>query len=191
MSTIKVDTIQKTNGSAPELSDLGVTTGYEHHWWAYNGSQGLSADSVDVLDSFTTLHNVSSTYHNYYKQLGSTSFTESSGVFTFPRTGTWKIDFVLNVQDNDASSRHLNAIIDISNDSGNNYVQFYGGYGAFIYVTSNTYAQVHATRLVNVTDTSTFRCRLKGLSNTALDVVRTYPNTAFTNVIFERVSDAQ
>ena len=89
-----------------QVNEFGFS-GYEHHWWAYNGSQGLSANSADVLTSFTTLHNVSSTYHNYYKQLGNTSFTQSSGIFTFPRTGTWKIHFVMNLLDNDASSDTL------------------------------------------------------------------------------------
>ena len=173
-----------------QVNEFGFS-GYEHHWWAYNGSQGLSANSADVLDSFTTLHNVSSTYHNYYKQLGNTSFTHSSGIFTFPRTGTWKIHFVLNLLDNDASSRHINAYIDISADSGSSYVSFNGGYGAFVHVTSNTYAQVDATRLVNVTDASTFRCRFQGYSNTAIDTVMKYDNQGFSNVTFERIGESQ
>ena len=59
-----------------QVNEFGFS-GYEHHWWAYNGSQGLSADSADVLNSFTTLHNVSSTYHNYYKQLGNNALEYS------------------------------------------------------------------------------------------------------------------
>ena len=173
-----------------QVNEFGFS-GYEHHWWAYNGSQGLSANSADVLTSFTTLHNVSSTYHNYYKQLGNTSFTQSSGIFTFPRTGTWKIHFVMNLLDNDASSRHINAYIDISADSGSSYVSFNGGYGAFIHVSSNSYAQVDATRLVNVTNASTFRCRFQGYSNTAIDTVQKYDNQGFSNVTFERIGESQ
>ena len=30
-----------------QVNEFGFS-GYEHHWWAYNGSQGLSADSADT-----------------------------------------------------------------------------------------------------------------------------------------------
>tara|TARA_X000001382_G_C3096825_1_gene155354 strand:+ start:57 stop:647 length:591 start_codon:yes stop_codon:yes gene_type:complete len=196
MSTLKVDTIQKTNGSAPELSDLGVTTGYEVHWWGYSGSQSTGADSIVYLNAFTTFNNTDDADGtnegvSLFKEIGSNSFTHSSGVWTFPRTGTWKITATINLQDNDADSRHVNISIDISSNSGSSYSPFNTGYDHFKYISSNTYLNLTGYRIVNVTDASTFRCRIGVLSNTDLDVIRNKADFSPSHLMFERVADAQ
>ncbi len=195
-SILKVDTIQKANGSAPEVTDLGITTGYEVHWWGYSGTQSTGADSIAYLNGFTTFNDTEDADGtnegvSLFKEIGSNSFTQSSGVFTFPRTGVWKITATINLQDNDADSRHVNISIEVSSDSGSSYSPFNTGYDHFKYISSNTYINLTGYRIVNVTNASTFRCRIGVLSNTDLDVIRNKADFSQSHLMFERVADAQ
>ena len=197
-TNLQVTNVKKLDGSAPELSDLGIKSPYEIHWWAYAGSQTPSADTNLLLTSFTTINNTndfdagSNQGVSSFTQVGTVDFSHSSGVFTFPRTGVWKITATLNLQDDDNHSRHVNSWLEISTNSGTSWSQYNPGYGNFNRpVSSNNYDTITGCRIVNVTNTSTFRFRWQVLSNTAIDRIRTSDDAGGTNVVFERVADAQ
>jgi len=89
-----------------------------------------------------------------------TGMTESSGVFTFPSTGIWKITFVTSIYVNNEDDRGPKIEIDISSNSGGAYSMVAQNF-SFIKATSSSYTHtgVMTSTIVDVTDASTFRAR--------------------------------
>tara|TARA_B100000282_G_scaffold220125_1_gene163410 strand:+ start:537 stop:1133 length:597 start_codon:yes stop_codon:yes gene_type:complete len=94
-----------------------------------------------------------------YDKIG-TGMTESSGVFTFPSTGIYRIDFQGHSKRTDnITVASINATIQGSTNSGSNYSDlaqstFHIG-GA-----NNSHGQAYCTAIFDVTDTSTHRLRV-------------------------------
>ena len=84
------------------------------------------------------------------------SMTESSGVFTFPSTGIYKISFYANWLDQSASNDYLGQKIQYSTDSGSNYSD---GTVGWVSGETNDYASQTVDMLLDVTDVSTHRVR--------------------------------
>ena len=84
------------------------------------------------------------------------SMTQSSGVFTFPSTGIYKISFYGNWLDQSASNDYLGQKIQYSTDSGSNYSD---GTVGWVHTETNDYASQTVSMLLDVTNTSTHRVR--------------------------------
>ena len=90
-----------------------------------------------------------------------TGMSESSGIFTFPSTGIWRVSMFRNIYGNNETDRGAKTNIDVSSDSGSNYdlVSF-----SFCNTHSDeSVGYVHsssvASALVDVTNASNFRVR--------------------------------
>ena len=84
------------------------------------------------------------------------SMTESSGVFTFPSTGIYKIEFFANWLDQSANNDYLGQKIQYSTDSGSSYSD---GAVGWVSGETNDYASQTVDMLLDVTDVSTHRVR--------------------------------
>jgi hypothetical protein len=89
-----------------------------------------------------------------------TGMSQSSGVFTFPSTGIWKITFVTSVYVNNEDDRGPKIEIDISSNSGGAYIMVAQNF-SFLHATSSSYTHngVMTSTIVDVTNASTFRAR--------------------------------
>ena len=90
-----------------------------------------------------------------------TGMTESSGIFTFPSTGIWRVSMFRNIYGNNETDRGAKTNIDVSSDSGSNY-------DLVSFSFCNTHSDesvgfVHsssvASAFVDVTNASNFRVR--------------------------------
>ena len=88
-----------------------------------------------------------------------TGMTESSGVFTFPRTGLYLIRVHLSVNTISDNLSYCGPYIQISTNSGGAYDRVSEGYTAVDHGTRYTNASSEA--IVSVSNVSTFRCRLE------------------------------
>ena len=88
-----------------------------------------------------------------------TGMTQSSGIFTFPSTGFWRIAFTHSVYIN-GDDRSASAYIKISSDSGSSYDSVAESH-VFMQVTGSNFTHNHATTnvIIDVTNASTFRAR--------------------------------
>ena len=88
-----------------------------------------------------------------------TGMSESSGVFSFPSTGYWKIMFHSNFY---SGGDHQTCIvyIKVSTDSGGSYTYNTDGYGDLYFNSGNGYQSAEATQILKVTNTSTFKITL-------------------------------
>jgi hypothetical protein len=89
------------------------------------------------------------------------SMTQSSGVFTFPSTGIYKVSFYGIWLDQSASNDYLGQEIQYSTDSGSNYSQGAVGY---VSAATNDYASNTVSMLFDVTNVSTHKIRFKAQS---------------------------
>ena len=89
-----------------------------------------------------------------------TGMTESSGVFSFPKTGFYLIRVTLSISTVSGHNlAYCGPYIDISNDSGSNYDRVSESYTQMDHGTR--YSTVNSEAFVSVTSTSTFRCRIE------------------------------
>lgn len=84
------------------------------------------------------------------------SMTQSSGVFTFPSTGIYKVSFYGTWLDQSASNDYLGQKIQYSTDSGSNYSD---GTVGWVSGETNDYASQTVSMLFDVTNVSTHRVR--------------------------------
>ena len=96
-----------------------------------------------------------------------TGMSESSGVFTFPSTGIWRIDWDTNGKYNGSSRELATRIAITTDDSSYSYVT---EAGSFVQQTDSntTYYSVHAQGIVDITNVSTHK--VKFFHNTASTV---------------------
>ena len=84
------------------------------------------------------------------------AMTESSGVFTFPSTGIYKISFFGTWLDQSANNDYLGQKIQYSTDSGSNYSD---GTVGWVSAQTNDYASQTVSFFFDVTNVSTHRVK--------------------------------
>ena len=185
--------IQATNLQVDNIKHSGGTTGltidssgnvtesnFAMSWWVKTdntevvGSGGLTIDDwTEINDSYG------------FKRVGG-AFTVSSGAFTFPSTGLWKVSTQLFFNSNDPS-RYVSASIAWASTSMTRYTH--------IMDSSNdqVYASLSATRYCNVTNTnqtlvlsaaSAVNVNIRGVGDGSNGV-------GITDIVFQRIAPPQ
>jgi len=86
------------------------------------------------------------------------SMSESSGVFTFPSTGIYYIQFICAYYDSATAQRYLGAQIETTiNNSA--YTTASINYGSFPSISGATHTTVVTSTIFDVEDTSTHKCK--------------------------------
>ena len=92
-----------------------------------------------------------------YGRLG-TGMSESSGVFTFPSTGIWKIEFYCSIEHNSAGASQYNTVVIQTTTDGTNFgsasesytnipnSNFYNGSGSISFIFDCTNTSTHKAR---------------------------------------------
>ena len=119
-----------------------------------------------------------------------TGMSESSGVFTFPSTGLWKVTPQVEiVTSNSDTVVGVNA--EVSSDSGSNY-----DFRGWLLVRGtaadpNGGGAMSRSFLINVTDASTFRFKLVTTSLGSGSNIAGNTDYDRTSIMFERITDSQ
>jgi len=151
--------------------------------WALSTGTSASTGSNIISSNWYRFATASDTH---FPQLGG-AMTQSSGVFTFPSTGFWVLDFTLggyNVSDN--SGTYFGGQIFFSDDSGSSYDRISTGYTNMM--GSQDHGLVFIKSYVDVTNAST--CRVKFHTNlSASKTIFGDNNEMRTGVVFTRIGD--
>ena len=179
-SVLKVSSIQDPTNSNTALSidssgRVTMANTVEIDMWMLTASHTTNAD---ISSGWSRPPYATASY-------AGTGMTESSGVFTFPSTGLWKVTgtFFIVAVSGDTSA---GIIIQVSTNSGTNFTTTGGCFASESINNSSSFQT-----LVNVTNASTTQFKLvsSGLnsgSNITGDASRDY-----SSLIFERITDAQ
>ena len=194
MSEIKVDTVGPrvdngtlTIGAAGDTVNIAGTAGTgfptsgitaASQWRLTTGFSGVS--SAEPIASNWELSDTPG-----YGSLGS-NMTESSGIFTFPSTGYWRIWALINFNINGQSLYNSCAIMaTVNNSSYTNATDSY----TCINTSGNGYASTSGDFIFDVTNTSTHKVRLDTvLQNTSTNVAGSSSHLA-TGMTFIRLGD--
>ena len=172
---LKVDAIQDASGGN-EIKPSGL------------------APEIDMY-RLTAVHNTTATL-TAWERVDDATFTKigtgmsvSSGIFTFPKTGVYKITMFSGIQNNSGDTGTV-LVAEISSDSGSNFDET-----IFLTVTGDTpnyrQATVSGVGIVNVTNTSTFQFRAEAKSFSSGSSIPGHTDKTRTGILFERIADAQ
>ena len=186
-STLKVNTIQHTGGtSAVSIDSAGQVslpnTTMIQQWQL---TSAVSANDT-VLSPFAL-----STISSQTNAMVGPSMSHSSGIFTFPKTGLYKVTMdMMGINGGSSQDNYINVRINLSTDSGSNYTiikeVISGG------VANMAFGHAGSV-LINVTNASTFRVQFKTASvGTGSTINANAANSfSYTTALFERLTDAQ
>jgi len=116
-----------------------------------------------------------------------TGMSESSGVFTFPSTGVWKIEFIMSTLyegDNRYSIMGIQTCLD-----GSSYGPAAGQYVSINNVSNNWYGNGAISFIFDVTDVSTHKCQFKVTHAESGTKVRGNSDNNETHMTFMRLGD--
>ena len=117
-----------------------------------------------------------------------TGMSHSSGVFTFPKTGIYRVDFRFGYYKSDYR-RYVGALIQLSTNSGGSYVDLARNYTHLYDVDSNnTYNNSSVFTHLDVQDASTYRVRCRVEAISAVTVYGANDDTR-TMVTFNRIAN--
>jgi hypothetical protein len=114
-----------------------------------------------------------------------TGMTESSGVFTFPSTGIWKVEAIMNVNVSVQDTIIMQIDVTIDNSSYNTYSFGLAG-GAAAGGESNS---AYTSAIIDVTDTANVKVRFTGSSISATNAIRGNTNFNETHFNFIRLGN--
>jgi len=183
-SVIKVNNIQNTQSvDAITIDTSGNVTesNFALSWWVKTdntetvGSGGLTIDDwTEINDSYG------------FKRIGG-AFTVSSGAFTFPSTGLWKVSTQLFFNSQDAS-RYVSGSITWASSSMTRYTHIMDS------GSDGVYTHLSVTRYCNVTNTGSQTLVLSAASavNAQIRGVGDGSNgTGITDIVFQRIAPPQ
>jgi len=152
------------------ISGAGIT---EADQWRLNTS--FSGDATPIASNLERVDNASFGY------IG-TGMSQSSGIFTFPSTGIYKIDFFLQVQRNVADDPQIFGEIQVTTNNSTYTGVAYALYGSTY---ANQRFTVGTSYFFDVTNTSTHKVRFDVTSNAGNNTVvgNTDINQTFMNFI--------
>ena len=178
--------VPSSNPSASEVEfKLPQNDGSANEFLKTDGSGNLSfatvatgVDGITMMDQWRLASNVAvgantttgiysgwERNDNNFAQIGS-GMTESSGVFTFPSTGIYRVDCRWNVFATNTNNRYVSIRTELSTDGGSNYNQIAV---AFTNIPNLGETLDHATSdfVVDVTNASNFKIRTVSSSSYA------------------------
>ena len=171
MSKIQTNKLQHTATGAAEFT-LPQTDGSANQVIKTIGSGTLSfgAGGISMMDNWRintgfagSTQDLTSNWErndSNFSKIG-TGMTESSGIFTFPETGIYRIDFSAGAASSNQQVRYMGAQIKVTDnglDSG--YAERASGYQS-ISNDAAAYCNIYLTTIVDVTDISTYKVKFR------------------------------
>ena len=185
------DTIKFATGGVERMAITnsgvtGITAGITMaQLWRINTSFGVAAQhgAIDANWEVADHAGVGSIL------LNGSGMSQSSGIFSFPSTGIYSIQFVCGYYASATDIRYLGASIYTTQNNGGAYTHAAVNYGHIANMTGGaTHTTVVTNTIFDVTDTSTHKCYF-ALANVSQVSVHRHTDINYTHVIFTRLGD--
>ena len=146
-----------------------------------------SEDKTSNQNPIDAWERVDTTTNSFSQGFIGSGMSESSGVFSFPSTGIWLVQFNACAHTADEEN-YFEAIIGMSGDNGSNWDNMAYGYGNHYNDSSNVYTSATTWTTVDVTNTSTQKVKFSIYWDSgANDVVMGSSTNSYTQVLFIRL----
>ena len=171
------------SGAAAVWGDAGLTSVSQ---WRLNTNRDIPANSETVLPVSGDAWYEMNAYG--YGRLGS-AMTESSGVFTFPSTGIWRIEFTgyWGIGNNGSSNSLHSRIQTTTNNSS--YSTAHEQQVSIKSDSTYTYQGFYNTFIFDVTDTSTHKVRFTMFTSANHAYYKANSSPTMTGALFTRLGD--
>ena len=193
MSTLEVNTITPQSGTTLTLGGSGDTIQIA------SGASGLATtNGITEADQWrittSTTHGENFLVSNWERNdtsfsLIGTGMTQSSGVFTFPSTGIYKVDWSLNFRI--VSNVRVNlagGYISATTDNSS-YFKLAEGYNSVLNVAEDRYLSAHMSAIFDVTDTSTHKVKFASNATHIDTITQGTSSVNYTYATFIRLGD--
>ena len=125
-------------------------------------TQGVAVYDTWIYTAETNVYAAGNYLTSNWSQFGDrigSSMTQSSGVFSFPSTGYYKVSFTCNFFERNSPDNIAYIYIQISTNSGSSYTTRVASLQNITDRSGDTYTTCHAHCLFDVTNTSTHKVR--------------------------------
>jgi hypothetical protein len=160
----------------------------------------LVGGGIDMVDQFRLNASISGANHvinaNWERpdtgisaQFGSIQMSQSSGIFTFPSTGFYKIDFIALISYGNVADNQTLIKTEITTDNAN-YTTYAEALAGSNSSSNNSRFSVSSSIIVDITDTTNQKCRFSGSSFQSSNVVLEGDSSInMTVATFTRIGD--
>ncbi len=183
-ATIAGMAASKLSGALPAISGAsltGISGGIPFaQQWVLTSGFNPSSTSATVFSS-----NLAVKTGNGYGTIGSGTMTESSGVFTFPSTGIYRIECYIMFREE--SNLDTNAECDIQTATDGS--SFSRACLTVVNTKQNDYVTCHGCLQFDVTNTSTHKCRFVYTARTTTYIHANSQNDSQTYFQFTKLGD--
>jgi len=169
-------TFLRGDNSFQEVPAGGITVADQ---WRYTGGSTFSTEAV-INASWERVDT------SGQGTIGS-AMTESSGIFTFPSTGVYLINFMCNFYKTSGNTRYTYNQINVTTNNSS-YAGVARGYQALYHISSATYANVSTSSLIDVTSTSNVKVSFSFAADSGV-VLQGDTDKNFTHINFIRLGD--
>jgi len=177
LATIKDSTGTNTAMTIDTAGDVTMSQASVDFWRL---TANFSTDAADI----TGWERPDDGYNAYINGL-----SESSGVFTFTKTGLYKFDFVVQAQNASGGDGSFGVVGYVSTNSGSSYDQAALAYNGEIDTGTNNGASFQM--LINVTDIGTFRVKFQASSLSSGTFISGNTDYNFTHFSCIKLAPAQ
>jgi len=207
-SILKADTIQDTDGNniinesgnTITIGASGDTISIPSGATIANSGTATGFNQITMIDQFRLSASIAGANHvidaNWERpdtgisaQFGSIQMSQSSGIFTFPSTGFYKVDFIAGLSYGNVADNQTNIFTQFTenNSSYANYAVAFAGSNSS---SNNSRFTVSSSIIVDITDTSNQKVRFEGTSFQSSNVV-IEGDTGYnvTTATFTRIGD--
>ena len=165
-----------------------------------SGNLSFASSGITMIDQFRLSASIAGANHvidaNWERpdtgisaQFGSIQMSQSSGIFTFPSTGFYKVDFIAGLSYGNVADNQTNIFTQFTenNSSYANYAVAFAGSNSS---SNNSRFTVSSSIIVDITDTSNQKVRFEGTSFQSSNVV-IEGDTGYnvTTATFTRIGD--
>ena len=200
MATLFVDKVDPQSGTSLEIGSSGDTITIPSGATITNSGTATGFDQITMIDQFRLSASIAGANHvidaNWERpdtgisaQFGSIQMSQSSGIFTFPSTGFYKVDFIAGLSYGNVADNQTNIFTQFTenNSSYANYAVAFAGSNSS---SNNSRFTVSSSIIVDITDTSNQKVRFEGTSFQSSNVV-IEGDTGYnvTTVTFTRIGD--
>ena len=196
-STLQVGS---TNTSTITLGVSGDTINVPSGVTIANSGTATGFDQITMIDQFRLSAAISGANHvinaNWERpdtgisaQFGSIQMSQSSGIFTFPSTGFYKVDFIAGISYGNVADNQTNIYTEFT-ENNSSYAQYAVAFAGSNSSSGNSRFTVSSSIIVDITDTTNQKVRFEGTSFSNSNVVLE-GDTGYnvTTATFTRIGD--
>ena len=196
MSTLETNLIQPSTGTSLTIGASGDTITIPSGATITNSGTATGFGGITEVDQWRITANhsgvavVTSNWERVdtysYGRLG-TGMSGSSGIFSFPSTGIYRIDFYATTLTSGGSTGFLRADIDHTEDDGTYNTASVGYSGIY---TDGAYSNISIFSIFDVTNVSTHKVRFElGQNSSATPIFTGATSQTRTSALFTRLGD--